>query len=202
MGWRSMVCRPTANRNRRAGCHWGSDPIRFHRRRSLRHAGTAQPGRNRLERWRTTTRSAGTPVGAGNTIAFNIGQGVVVTDNGTVGNRVLGNLIYDNGAGTPTPVNKLQFDGSNYVSLPGDLVRNTAQYTPHDRGLVRDQQQRCNLRLPKTGHPTMRRTRGLPRFTSEPTGNSTEFFPASGGSPRRAASIMASGITSPLLSTV
>jgi hypothetical protein len=64
----------------------------------------------------------GTAAAAGNTIAWNLGSAVVVTDDGTTGNPILGNAIHDNNQVTPTPASKLQFDGSNYVSLPNQLV--------------------------------------------------------------------------------
>jgi hypothetical protein len=47
----------------------------------------------------------------------------VLPANDPVNNRITGNAIFDNGHDTPTPDGKLRFDGSNYVSLPNDLVR-------------------------------------------------------------------------------
>jgi hypothetical protein len=60
--------------------------------------------------------------GDGNVIAGNAGSGVVVTSDDSVGNRIEGNRIFDDGRVTPTPDGKLQFDGSNYVRLPDDLI--------------------------------------------------------------------------------
>jgi hypothetical protein len=57
----------------------------------------------------------GTDAGAGNLIADNAGPGIVVTDPGTVGNRIEGNRIFANEA----PHRGLEFDGSgSYVQLP------------------------------------------------------------------------------------
>jgi hypothetical protein len=64
----------------------------------------------------------GGTVALGNLITDNTGSGVVVTSDDSVGNRVLGNRIFDDGRVTPTPTTRLRFDGSNYVSLPNDLV--------------------------------------------------------------------------------
>ena len=64
----------------------------------------------------------GTDPALGNTIAGDAGSGVVVTGDGSVRNRILGNRMFDNNRDTPTPDGKLGFDGSNYVILPGDLI--------------------------------------------------------------------------------
>ncbi len=59
----------------------------------------------------------GTTSAAGNLIAFNTGPGVDVEGDTSVGNQITANRIFandDQGA--------LQFDGSNYVSLPNGLV--------------------------------------------------------------------------------
>src|SRR5262249_35991992 len=69
------------------------------------------------------TTIGGTAAGEGNLIADNADSGVVVTGDHSVGNRILGNRIFANDHETPTPVGRLQFDGSNYVSLPSGLIR-------------------------------------------------------------------------------
>jgi hypothetical protein len=66
----------------------------------------------------------GGTVALGNLITDNTGSGIVVTSNDSVGNRILGNRIFDDGRVTPTPTTRLRFDGSNYVSLPNNLVSN------------------------------------------------------------------------------
>jgi hypothetical protein len=65
----------------------------------------------------------GTISSAGNLIAFNIGPGVSVEGDGTVGNRVTANRIFANDVPpTPTPAGMLQFNGSSYVRLLQDLI--------------------------------------------------------------------------------
>ena len=64
----------------------------------------------------------GTDPALGNLISGNADTGVVVTGDSSVSNRILGNRIFGNDHATPTPDGKLQFDGSNYVSLPNELI--------------------------------------------------------------------------------
>ena len=59
----------------------------------------------------------GSTAAAGNMIAFNTGQGVVVEGSTTTGNQITANQIFANDDRTG-----LQFDGSSYVSLPAGLI--------------------------------------------------------------------------------
>jgi Concanavalin A-like lectin/glucanases superfamily len=59
----------------------------------------------------------GTSAAAGNLIAFNIGQGVVVQGNSTTSNQITANRIFAN-----DNLGDLQFDGMSYVSLPDGLL--------------------------------------------------------------------------------
>ena len=65
----------------------------------------------------------GTTAAAGNLIAINLGPGVDVEGDSSVGNQITANRIFANDVPpTPTPAGMLQFDGSSYVSLPNDLI--------------------------------------------------------------------------------
>ena len=65
----------------------------------------------------------GSTAAAGNLITNNLGPGVSVEGNPSVGNRITANQIFANDvAPTPTPAGMLQFDGSSYVRLPGALL--------------------------------------------------------------------------------
>jgi hypothetical protein len=65
----------------------------------------------------------GTTATAGNLIADNLGPGVSIEGDGSVGNRITANRIFANDVPpSPTPAGMLQFDGSSYVRLPQDLV--------------------------------------------------------------------------------
>ena len=65
----------------------------------------------------------GSTAAAGNLITNNLGPGVSVEGNPSVGNRITANQIFANDVPpTPTPAGMLQFDGSSYVRLPGDLL--------------------------------------------------------------------------------
>jgi hypothetical protein len=58
----------------------------------------------------------------GNLIAFNTGPGVTVEGDGSVGNQITADRIFDDDASpTPTPAGLLQFDGSSFVRLPENL---------------------------------------------------------------------------------
>jgi hypothetical protein len=64
----------------------------------------------------------GTTAATGNLITDNLGPGVAVEGDGSVGNRITANRIFANdGPPTPTPTGMLQFDGSSYVRLLQDL---------------------------------------------------------------------------------
>ena len=64
----------------------------------------------------------GTISAAGNLVAFNTGPGVDVEGNSSVGNQMTANRIFSN-----EDAGALQFDGTNYVSLPNNLVRGFEQ---------------------------------------------------------------------------
>ena len=65
----------------------------------------------------------GNTAALGNLIAFNFGPGVEVLGTSTVGNQITADRIFANDASpTPSPAGALQFDGSNYVSLPNGLI--------------------------------------------------------------------------------
>ena len=65
----------------------------------------------------------GSTAASGNLIADNLGPGVAVEGDDSVGNRITANRIFaDDAPPTPTPAGMLQFDGSSYVRLPQDLV--------------------------------------------------------------------------------
>ena len=65
----------------------------------------------------------GTTAAAGNLIAFNTGPGVGVEGGTSLGNRITDNRIFANDdSSSPGPAGALQFDGSNYVSLPNGLI--------------------------------------------------------------------------------
>ncbi len=58
----------------------------------------------------------GTAIGLGNLIADNAGPGIVVNDDGTLGNRILGNRLFGN---SQTQHAGIEFDGSGaFVQLP------------------------------------------------------------------------------------
>ncbi len=65
----------------------------------------------------------GATAAAGNLIAFNSAPGVDVEGAGSLGNQITANRIFANDdSSAPGPAVALQFDGSNYVSLPNGLV--------------------------------------------------------------------------------
>jgi hypothetical protein len=65
----------------------------------------------------------GATAAAGNLITDNLGPGVTVEGDASVGNQVTANRIFANDVSpTPQPSEMLQFDGSSYVRLPGGLV--------------------------------------------------------------------------------
>ncbi len=59
----------------------------------------------------------GTAAAAGNLIAFNIGPGVDVLDDGSLGNQITANQVFSS-----NDKESLHFDGSSYVSLPNGLI--------------------------------------------------------------------------------
>ena len=61
----------------------------------------------------------GATAAAGNLIAFNTGPGVQVEGDSSLGNQITANRDFSNDA-----QGSLQFDGSTYVTLPDNLVRN------------------------------------------------------------------------------
>jgi hypothetical protein len=64
----------------------------------------------------------GSTAASGNLITDNLGPGVAVEGDGSVGNRITADRIFANDiSSTPTPGGTLQFDGSSYVRLPGEL---------------------------------------------------------------------------------
>ncbi len=68
----------------------------------------------------------GGTIAAGNLIVFNSGPGVDVEGGATVGNQITANRIFDNDASpTPSPAGAIQFQGTNYVSLPNGLINGT-----------------------------------------------------------------------------
>ena len=77
----------------------------------------------------------GSTAAAGNLIAFNAGQGVVVAGTATTGNQITSNQIFANDDRVG-----LQFDGSSYVSLPDALIGGLGR--GNDRGHVSDHQWR------------------------------------------------------------
>ncbi len=68
----------------------------------------------------------GTTTSAGNVIEGNV-TGVLAGDAGSVRNSILGNRIFGDGHQNHTSAGNLQFDGSNYVSLPSDLIQTFEQ---------------------------------------------------------------------------
>ena len=65
----------------------------------------------------------GTSAAAGNLVAFNSAPGVDVEGAGSLGNQITANRIFANDdSSSPSPIGAIQFDGSNYVSLPNGLV--------------------------------------------------------------------------------
>ena len=58
----------------------------------------------------------------GNLIAFNVGPGIDVLDDGSVGNRVSANRLYSS-----NDLSSLHFDGNSIVSLPNALIGASAQ---------------------------------------------------------------------------
>jgi hypothetical protein len=66
----------------------------------------------------------GTDPSLGNLIVFDLGSGVVVDGNGSVGNRLIGNRIFSNSnVMALTPSGTLQLGGYDYLALPNDLIR-------------------------------------------------------------------------------
>src|SRR5262249_46251351 len=68
----------------------------------------------------------GTATSSGNVIEGNI-TGVLVSGAGSVGNRILGNQIFDDGRQAHISAGNLAFSGSNFVSLPSDLIETLEQ---------------------------------------------------------------------------
>jgi hypothetical protein len=88
----------------------------------------------------------GSNAAAGNLIADNLGPGISVEGDGTLGNRITANRVFANDAPpTPIPTGMLQFDGSGFVSLPQDLLSyRIVESMSNDGGVL------TSLNLPRT----------------------------------------------------
>ncbi len=64
----------------------------------------------------------GSTASAGNLVAFNMGPGVDVEGESSLGDQITANQVYSNDANSA-----LEFDGSSWVSLPNNLIRGSEQ---------------------------------------------------------------------------